>query len=83
MTQDQYLAILFDDCGFSGPQRRDFISLRYNGKKYTDELTSMEKHELIVDLKERKSGPIQFNIEEDSEEDLTSKERFKRRQKDY
>jgi hypothetical protein len=65
MTQDEYLAILFNDCGFTGAQRRDFLGLRFGGRRYTDTLTIGEKHALIEDLKERKFGPLAIQREED------------------
>ena len=77
MTQDEYLAILFDDNGFTSAQRRDFLGLRF-GRRYVDELTASEKHALIEDLKARKVQPLPED-KEDEDAELTAKERFKRR----
>jgi hypothetical protein len=86
MTQDEYIAILFDDCGFNGAQRRDFLGSRYDGRRYADQLTAAEKHGLIEDLKERKPIPPAAEKEDDNDEDAerTAKERaeLKRRKKE-
>ena len=57
MTQIEYIAIPFDDCGFVAAQRRDFLALRFGGRRYTDELTPAERSSLIEDLKSRKCVP--------------------------
>jgi hypothetical protein len=54
MTQDQYIAILFDDCDFTGPARRAWLQLEY-GVKYSDELTGAQRHGLIERLKKLKA----------------------------
>lgn len=53
MTQDEYLAILFNDCGYSSAQRRDWLQTRFD-VRYTDELTAAQKHQAIEALKEEK-----------------------------
>lgn len=54
MTQDEYIAILLADCGYSSvSQRKGWIELRF-GKKYADELTKAEKSRAIQLLKEEK-----------------------------
>lgn len=55
MTQEQYIAILFDDCGFSSAvDRKNFIYRRFQ-RNYPDELTTKEKSQLIDSLKEIKA----------------------------
>lgn len=54
MSQDEYIAILFADCGYStSAQRRGWLRLRY-GKSYPDELTTAQKHRVIEELKGEK-----------------------------
>lgn len=65
MTQVEYVAILFDDVGFTGQQRRDFLAARFNGRRYADELSKSELHNLIDELKERKPKPVA--VEKDEE----------------
>lgn len=77
MNQDDYISILFIDCGFNGPQRRDFLGQRFQGRRYADELTISEKSRLIEDLKSRKCSPI-LDEEEDLNADKTAKQRGKR-----
>lgn len=81
MTQVEYVDILFIDCGFTPSQKRDFLGLRFNGRRYADELTPAELHKLIGDLKERKVVPVPEVEEIDSDVDLTARDRFKRRNK--
>ena len=50
MSQEDYIAILFDDLGFTGEQRRAWLKAEY-GVKYPDELTKQGKHEVIEKLK--------------------------------
>ena len=78
MTQEEYISILFNDCGFTGAQRRDFLALRYGGRRYADELTPSERHALIEDLKARKVVPVPAEDDEDEDADLTARQRFRR-----
>jgi hypothetical protein len=75
MTQIEYIAILFDDCGFTGQQRRDFMALRFDGRKYADDLTASERSALIDDLKERKCKPLPAEDDGDEGAELTAKQR--------
>jgi len=56
ITQDDYLDILFNDCGFGDRRRRnDFIGQRVGRPvRFLDELTTKEKSALIDELKARK-----------------------------
>jgi hypothetical protein len=78
MTQDEFLDILFIDCGFTPAQKRDFLGLRFSGRRYADELSVAEKSRLIDDLMERKVAPLKEEPDEDSDADLTAKQRAKR-----
>lgn len=54
MSQDEYIAILFADCGYdTAAQRRGWLRLRYN-KSYADELTTAQKSKVIEELKGEK-----------------------------
>jgi hypothetical protein len=54
MTQEEYIAILFADCGYDTPsQRKGWIKLRF-GKHYPDELTVEQRSMAITELKEEK-----------------------------
>ena len=54
MSQDEYIAILFADCGYAtSAQRRGWLRLRYN-KSYADELTTAQKSKVIEELKGEK-----------------------------
>lgn len=77
MTQDEYIPILFDRCGFTGSQRRDFLASRFNGRKYADELSIAEKSRLIEDLQSRSGSPA-TDDDGDPDADRTAKERAKR-----
>jgi hypothetical protein len=55
VTAFDYIAILFDDLGFTGRQRKDFIWLRYR-KEYADELVGRQKSAIIDELKEMKEN---------------------------
>jgi hypothetical protein len=44
MTQEEYIAILFDDCGYHSAQRMAWLDLRF-GKRYADELSTSVKAE--------------------------------------
>jgi hypothetical protein len=79
MTQDDYIALLFNDNGFTGAQRRDFLASRFNGRRYSDELNSSEKHHLIEDLIARRCSPVAAQPDDDDEAELTAAERMKRR----
>lgn len=54
LSQDEYIEILFIDCGFSGSQKRAWLLAEY-GVKYTDELAVYRKHLLIERLKAMKA----------------------------
>jgi hypothetical protein len=82
MTQEDYISILFIDCGFTGPQRRDFLGQRFHGRRHADELTTQEKSHLIEDLKARKCTPVP-DEEEDLDVDKTAKQRAKRNEGDH
>ena len=81
MDQTEYLEILFNDCGFSPSQWRDFLGLRYGGRRHFDELSTSEKHQLIGEMKERRPTPPPCDDDEDSDPDadMTAKERIKKR----
>lgn len=54
MSQEDCIAILFIDCGYStGAQRRGWLHLHF-GKKYADELTTAQKSKAIEQLKTEK-----------------------------
>lgn len=54
MTQEEYLAILFADCGYNtSAHRRGWLKLRF-GKQYSDELTTEQKSKAIEALKQEK-----------------------------
>ena len=55
MTQVEYLAILFDDCGYSATQRRGWLDLRF-GAQFTDELTRWQCSQAIAMLKDEKES---------------------------
>lgn len=50
VSQDEYLAILFHDNGFTLSQQRAYLKAEY-GVKYVDELTVNQKSEVITTLK--------------------------------
>lgn len=55
MTQDEYILILFSDCGIdTSSQRRAFIQKRFE-KSYLDEIDSRQKALLINELKDMKA----------------------------
>jgi hypothetical protein len=56
MTQCEYIALLFDDCGFNAAQRKDYLKSRYYGCEFPDELSSVERSAVVEDLKERKAA---------------------------
>ena len=58
IPQDEYIQILFVDCGYqTAAQRRGWIEKRFGaGRKYTDELTSAEKSQAIEALLQEKAG---------------------------
>ncbi len=57
MTQEEYISILFNDCGFKSTiDRKSFISRRFPGKNYSDELDGYERSMLINELKDIKLG---------------------------
>jgi hypothetical protein len=54
MSQEEYIAILFNDLGYiTSARRRDWLRLRYN-KSYADELTTAQKSKVIEELKGEK-----------------------------
>lgn len=54
MTQEEYIAILFLDCGYTTTaQRKGWLQLRYR-KSYADELTVAQKSKVIEELKTEK-----------------------------
>lgn len=55
MNQDEYIAILFNDCGFTGEQRRAWLQAEY-GYRHSDELKPWEKSKVIDRLKVIKEG---------------------------
>ncbi len=56
MTQEEYLAILFADCGYhTARHRNDWLERRFR-KKFPDELTVAEKSTAINWLKAEKDG---------------------------
>ena len=66
MTQEEYIAILFGDCGFhQSADRRGWLSREF-GVRYADELSGPQKHEAIERLKAIKSG---LRPEKEEEED--------------
>lgn len=58
MNQDEYIAILFNDCGFdTAKQRTEWMSREFGREiKYSDELYPFEKSLTINALKDIKSG---------------------------
>ncbi len=57
MTQEEYLAILFADCGYDAAQRRGWLQKRF-GRSYPDELTTAGKSRAIDMLKAEKEGAV-------------------------
>jgi hypothetical protein len=55
MTQDEFIAILFDDLGFTAKQRKDYLKREY-GVQYADELPVSARSRLITDLKGKKEN---------------------------
>jgi hypothetical protein len=54
MSQDEYIAILFLDCGYhTSAQRRDWLRMRYS-VSYADELSRDQKSNVISRLKAEK-----------------------------
>lgn len=54
MTQCEYIAILFVDCGYeTSAQRRGWLQKRF-GVSYSDELSTQDKHRAIEELKAEK-----------------------------
>ena len=79
IDQFQYVRILFADLGFSLLQQRDFLALRFGGRRYLDDLTSAERSMLIDDLKDRKCGAVAEPDDQDLDADRTARERWKMR----
>lgn len=58
--QIEYLEILFNDCGFSRAQSRDYLSLRVGRTiKYLDELSGAEASRFIADMKAKREDARQ------------------------
>ncbi len=56
MSQEEYLAILFNDCGYdTAAQRKGWLQLRYQ-KNFPDELTVAQKSDAIDQLKYEKES---------------------------
>jgi hypothetical protein len=56
MTQDEYIIILFSDCGFHEKSQQNGFMSRLLGReiKFVDELNTAEKSRIIESLKFRK-----------------------------
>lgn len=50
MSQEEYIAILFNDLGFDSAARRVWLKLEF-GHSYPDELNAQTKHQVIERLK--------------------------------
>jgi hypothetical protein len=56
MSQEEYIAILFADCGYeTSAQRKAWLTLRF-GWGFADELSPSQKHSAIEQLKTEKEG---------------------------
>jgi hypothetical protein len=56
LTQIEYIAILFADCGYdTASQRKGWIQRRF-GKSFADDLDSRERSMAIEELKEEKGA---------------------------
>lgn len=56
MSQEEYIAILFADCGYdTASQRKGWLKKRF-GVEYADELNSSEKSLAIGELKDEKAA---------------------------
>ncbi len=56
MTQEEYIAILFSDCGYdTAARRKDWLQKRV-GKNYPDECTTQERSHVIDLLKAEKAA---------------------------
>lgn len=55
MSQEEYIEILFADCGFTGTQKRAWLRAEY-GKAYPDELPWSTKSKIIERLKALKAA---------------------------
>jgi hypothetical protein len=56
ISQDEFIAILFGDCGYDTvAQRKGWLKIRF-GKSYSDELTRAEKSQAIDMLKAEKEA---------------------------
>ena len=68
MTQQEYIAILFRDCGYdTSAQRKGWLQKRFE-KSFTDELTSAERSLAIVQLKDEKAPKYSLDPPFDSPE---------------
>ena len=55
MTQEEYIAILFADCGYdTASQRKGWLQKRFS-KSFADELSSIERSRAIASLKKEKT----------------------------
>lgn len=56
MTQEEFIAILFQDCGYTtAVQRKGWLQLRF-GRDFPDELETYQKTDAISQLKAEKGG---------------------------
>jgi hypothetical protein len=56
MNQQEYIAILFADCGYeTAAQRKAWMNLRFN-RDFPDELTWRQRSEAITALKQEKEN---------------------------
>lgn len=56
MTQTEYIALLFNDCGYDTvAQRKAWLQKRF-GKSFADELGSRERSLAMTELKDQKSA---------------------------
>jgi hypothetical protein len=58
VTQFEYIALLFDQCGYdTTKQRQGWLQKRF-GKSYADELDTRERSLAITELKDEKDGKV-------------------------
>jgi hypothetical protein len=68
VTQEEYISILFDDCGFNAAQRKDYLLTRFK-RPFADELNWREKSQVIEDLKARKPGGKIYDDRDENDPD--------------
>jgi hypothetical protein len=61
MTQEEYIAILFEDCGYATTARRKDWLLKRFGKGYPDELSTGERSHAITLLKAEKDAGMELD----------------------